>query len=513
MAVLLGFASFLALPLSPACREDALPAKDNVSRILNMTLDPQKKMLTWTYEGNVSEQECSIDTPPGSFTKQSPQVQEHNTYVCRFPNAVLHRGANLTVKAKAGGAVFQRILNFSNPGREGSGAVNFSCFIYDLRLMNCSWAPGPAAPADVRYHLYSWASRDDDGCECPHYMAGPAGTRVGCHFDELAEPHPTDEYFFLVNGTSKETDIQFLDFPPFKAVKMEQLNPPANVTVRDNGSHHVIAWDNPKMRFDVSTATLCYELDIQRTDRVLPAPWVAKKAVVLCVALEALCRRSRPARRVDSRARRYARSAPRAPSASARRVDAEKREPSPEGGSATHAGRCRSSFLSKVFQTGQERNVYALPHGAVRGERTVRVRGRSKHSSRWSAWSATLRFGHTEPEVSATAVAMVGLLVGAVVVVITLLTFLCTRWPLRRMLFPPVPQVKRELAGSFAPSPEINWDGDPRPPSFQEPEDIVTVEEMQPFASGQAEAAAPALPSPGSEDVRSERRPHDVQDF
>lgn len=44
------------------------------------------------------------------------------------------------------------------PGREGSGAVNFSCFIYNVRLMNCSWAPGPRAPADVRYQLFWWTS-------------------------------------------------------------------------------------------------------------------------------------------------------------------------------------------------------------------------------------------------------------------------------------------------------------------------------------------------------------------
>lgn len=44
------------------------------------------------------------------------------------------------------------------PGREGSGAVNFSCFIYNVRLMNCSWAPGPRAPADVCYRLFWWAS-------------------------------------------------------------------------------------------------------------------------------------------------------------------------------------------------------------------------------------------------------------------------------------------------------------------------------------------------------------------
>ena len=40
------------------------------------------------------------------------------------------------------------------PGREGTAAQNFSCFIYNADLMNCTWARGPAAPRDVQYFLY-----------------------------------------------------------------------------------------------------------------------------------------------------------------------------------------------------------------------------------------------------------------------------------------------------------------------------------------------------------------------
>ena len=42
--------------------------------------------------------------------------------------------------------------------------------------------------------------------ECSHYVLDSAGTRVGCHFDELGEGHTTDDYFFLVNGTSSDSD-------------------------------------------------------------------------------------------------------------------------------------------------------------------------------------------------------------------------------------------------------------------------------------------------------------------
>nr|XP_053772959.1 granulocyte-macrophage colony-stimulating factor receptor subunit alpha [Desmodus rotundus] len=495
MGFLLGFASLLVVPLSSAHCVDPLPAEENVSPVINMKLDPQKKVLIWNYRRNVTEQECQIDTPPRSSTRQQPQLGDHDAYFCRFPNAVLHRGARLTVNGTADGAAFRCALDFHNAGQEGSGAVNFSCVIYNVQLLNCSWAPGPAAPADVQYQLYCWACRDEDGIECPHYILHSTGARVGCHFDALPEPRPTDTYVFLVNGTSKEAGIQFVDFPPFKAIQMEKLSPPANVTVDYNGSHHVIRWDNPQMRFDLLRSSLCYEVDLQVAGT--------------------------------------------------------------------------SSREDPVSQRGQEKNVYVVPGAAGRGEYTVRLRGKTVPSAVWSDWSTTLRLGtclqgpscrrhdrgsaallhplmspcsvgaagcpshlppleqqvwplltlcsslrspagQPEPEVSGTAVALVGLLVGAVVFVISVLTFLCTRWPLRQMLFPPVPRVKTELAGSFAPFPEIMWDRDDRRPSLQEPEDIVAVEEVPPCGSGLADLADPAPPRPPSENTSSEHPALDV---
>ena len=38
---------------------------------------------------------------------------------------------------------------------------------------------------------------------------------MGCHFENLDEPHNTDNYFFLLNGSRNETAIQFLEMFPF----------------------------------------------------------------------------------------------------------------------------------------------------------------------------------------------------------------------------------------------------------------------------------------------------------
>uniref|UniRef100_A0A7N5K198 Granulocyte-macrophage colony-stimulating factor receptor subunit alpha-like n=2 Tax=Ailuropoda melanoleuca TaxID=9646 RepID=A0A7N5K198_AILME len=268
MATMLDLVSFLVLLNSGWCGQAQL-AQENISPIINMQLDSRKRMLTWNYIRNVSQQECLIYTPPSSPsmpnfpTTQRPEVREDNTSFCIFRNRVLHRGANLTVKVTCDGVVSQKVLPFVNPGREGSGAVNFSCVIYNVRFMNCSWAPGPRAPADVRYQLFWWASLHEDEAECAHYVVDPAGTRVGCHFDELGKPQRTDNYFFLVNGTSSETAIPFLDFVPFEAYKIEKYDPPANITMSYNGSHRIIRWENPAIRYDLSSHVLYYELDIQ----------------------------------------------------------------------------------------------------------------------------------------------------------------------------------------------------------------------------------------------------------
>lgn len=39
---------------------------------------------------------------------------------------------------------------------------------------------------------------------------------VGCHFNQLpGEPRTSDNYFFLVNGTSSQAAVPFLDAVPF----------------------------------------------------------------------------------------------------------------------------------------------------------------------------------------------------------------------------------------------------------------------------------------------------------
>ncbi|XP_070113998.1 interleukin-3 receptor subunit alpha isoform X2 [Equus caballus] len=354
-------------------------AQESVSPILNMKLDSRTKTLSWNYRRNVTEQECKIDTPPDDSTSKTPQVNGNDTYFCEFPNSVLHRGANLTLNVHSEGAAFQEVLVFHNSGPEGSGAVNFSCFIYDLRFLNCSWSPGPAAPPDVRYHLYWWASSHDPEVECARYIVDPAGTRVGCHLDDLGDPKTTD-YFFLVNGTSNRTAVRFLDFTPFRAKLMEKYRPPANVTTAFNGSHHVVRWDDPETRFDVASHMLCYQLDIRRQG------------------------------------------------------SSYKRDP--------------------VFQRGSDGNQYVLPGSAVTAGDTVRARVKHVYGDIWSAWSRAVDFNRPEPDPAGALAGLVVPAVTAAAALVGVLMFVCKRFSLRRRLFPRVPRVRMQRAGSFPPDLE-----------------------------------------------------------
>ncbi|NXS50899.1 CSF2R factor, partial [Balaeniceps rex] len=94
-------------------------------------------------------------------------------------------------------------------GMNGSAIENFSCVIYNVSLMNCTWQAGRDAPGDTQYFLYWQNSRDDSEMECELYIKDENGRNTGCRFknvrieDELA--------YFLVNGSSKDSLIQFYD--------------------------------------------------------------------------------------------------------------------------------------------------------------------------------------------------------------------------------------------------------------------------------------------------------------
>ncbi|KAB1252773.1 Granulocyte-macrophage colony-stimulating factor receptor subunit alpha [Camelus dromedarius] len=96
--------------------------------------------------------------------------------------------------------------------------------------------------------------------ECPHYLTD-AGTNVGCHLQDLSGL--TSYNYFLVNGTSRETGIQFFD-SILLLKEIERYSPPHNITVNCNESHCLVRWEKPRTRKNWSNREFQYQLDIWR---------------------------------------------------------------------------------------------------------------------------------------------------------------------------------------------------------------------------------------------------------
>ncbi|XP_055965611.1 granulocyte-macrophage colony-stimulating factor receptor subunit alpha, partial [Sorex fumeus] len=348
-------------------------------------------------------------------------------YSCSFPNVELHQGAefSLNVSSSQGETkVYHRLLK--QEGREGSAPMNFSCIIYAVHFMNCSWEPGPAAPADVHYRLYYWTSWDKDESECPQYTLNRAGTAVGCHLAQFAS---TDTYFFLLNGTSAETHIPFVDFAPFRGVMMEKYDPPGNLSSHENGSYHVIEWDNPKRRYELSTHILLYEICIRREG--------------VSNAAESVFQRG------------------------------EKRNQYPLPRSAVRADTTVRIRVRHAY--GHYWSEWSSPL-ALGGCPVLAKNPAMSPVPGSPALGRTLGMPESEP--GGHSLTLILPVLGTSCLCVTVILFLCQRLAVRQKLFPPIPGVNRAVVGSLESGPEGTWTENMAPPVSQEHEYMV-LEQIQ----------------------------------
>ncbi|KFV50898.1 Granulocyte-macrophage colony-stimulating factor receptor subunit alpha, partial [Gavia stellata] len=148
-------------------------------------------------------------------------------------------------------------------GMNGSAIENFSCVIYNVSLMNCTWQAGRDAPGDTQYFLYWQNSRYGDEMECELYIKGENGRNMGCRFQNVRIE--TEKTYFLVNGSSKDSLIQFYD-EYIQLYKIEILTPPLNVTVnctRDPAGC-IITWQPPLTSHVENVNCFQYEISIQK---------------------------------------------------------------------------------------------------------------------------------------------------------------------------------------------------------------------------------------------------------
>uniref|UniRef100_G1NPG9 Uncharacterized protein n=1 Tax=Meleagris gallopavo TaxID=9103 RepID=G1NPG9_MELGA len=174
------------------------------SPIQNLMLNWWKTELSWISTMNFTTYSCSM-----TVYNNVVEIQEKNTN-CIFGRNLaypLHNGANFSVKAESTNSTYSVTCKYIPQGINGSAIENFSCVIYDISLMNCTWQAGRNAPGDTQYFLYWQNSRDDDVMECELYIEDENGRHVGCRFKNVK----IEKSYFLVNGSSKNSLIQFYD--------------------------------------------------------------------------------------------------------------------------------------------------------------------------------------------------------------------------------------------------------------------------------------------------------------
>ncbi|XP_032852447.2 granulocyte-macrophage colony-stimulating factor receptor subunit alpha isoform X2 [Tyto alba] len=147
----------------------------------------------------------------------------------------------------------------------GSAIENFSCVIYNISLMKCSWQAGRDAPGDTQYFLYWKNSRDGDVMECELYIKDENGRNMGCRFQNVTIE--LEKAYFLVNGSSKETPIQFYD-EYVELYQIEKLMPPSNITVScdEINNNCIIQWQQPQISHSNKDKCFKYEINIKYKD-------------------------------------------------------------------------------------------------------------------------------------------------------------------------------------------------------------------------------------------------------
>lgn len=241
------------------------PSPSSPTPGLDLEFDPRTMTLRWNCQENATRATCRLSHREMGDIKVNAEAESCQ---CTFTRVALHRGATLKVSTAVDGAPVQEELPFSNPGAEGTAARNFSCAIYNAAFMNCTWAPGPVAPSDVQYSLYMRqlkANSESNETECPHYIPD-SGTHRGCHLRDISKLKYRT--FFLVNGTSRGTEIQFFDLI-LSTREMEQISPPDNISVQCNASHCVLQWNQPRTKTYLTYLDFQYQLGIrtQNTER------------------------------------------------------------------------------------------------------------------------------------------------------------------------------------------------------------------------------------------------------
>ncbi|NXC17740.1 CSF2R factor, partial [Corythaeola cristata] len=137
--------------------------------------------------------------------------------------------------------------------------------------MNCTWQAGRDAPGDTQYFLYWQNSRYDNKVECELYIKDENGRNTGCRFQNVMIK--TEKAYFLVNGSSKDSLIQFYD-ENIDLYKIEKLIPPSDIIVNCDEIKNscIFQWQRPHISHSNKDMCFKYEINIKYKVRGISSP-------------------------------------------------------------------------------------------------------------------------------------------------------------------------------------------------------------------------------------------------
>ncbi|NWH58866.1 CSF2R factor, partial [Geococcyx californianus] len=148
-------------------------------------------------------------------------------------------------------------------GMNGTAIENFTCVIFNVSFMNCTWHVDRNSSGDTQYFLYWKNSRKADFTECQNYIKDNCGRHTGCRFQNVIIKNKRAS--FLLNVSRNGQTIQSYQ-KKILLYEIEKLTPPLNVTVNCTEASHdcKIQWQPPHTSHVQKHTCFKYEVAIEK---------------------------------------------------------------------------------------------------------------------------------------------------------------------------------------------------------------------------------------------------------
>ncbi|NXL22251.1 CSF2R factor, partial [Setophaga kirtlandii] len=144
-------------------------------------------------------------------------------------------------------------------GMNETAISNFTCVIFNVSFMNCTWHVGRTATEDTQYFLYWGPLKNENVTECQNYIKDTCGRHIGCRFQNVTIKNKIP--YFLVNGSRSGQSIQSYE-NYIMLYEIEKLTSPLNVTVNcTEASHRCTIWWQPPRTSHVENMN-CFKYEI-----------------------------------------------------------------------------------------------------------------------------------------------------------------------------------------------------------------------------------------------------------